>query len=549
MNFVPHFNFFGVDAKQIPCIVGEGAPTAETEGAVGCFYMDTLTGKVYKCVSDNNGGCAWVDTEDFVDYISANSNTPVVLGQNNTKEVKLLGAADTEYSYSVLSETIRSYKDATITAVNYTEQPYLYGKSYVKNADAPSAWSSSYIELVFDNLCGGMEYVICIDSRKAGTEFNTMYVVLYDNVYNVINSPSDSSYYWNYNQDNGWSLNFIMPEGKTKLNVRLYRGGKITFDNIYINRANSDGKYHTDRAEVYGTFTGEHIISAPQKGCEISTTPECNAEIIINRANTQSVNGYTPDKNGNIRVPASRFSGKKMVCFGDSITGNYSAPTDYPSVIAEMTGMTVYNCGFGGCRMAIHSLVNFDAFSMCRLADAIVSGDFTVQDNAVAAGADIANLQEHLNTLKTMDWASVDYISIAYGTNDIQGGVGIDNAEIALNRNTYIGAFRYSIKKIMTAYPHIKILVMTPMYRFYTDTGEDSDSTLYGGDKHFVDWVDALIEASKEMKLPCIDMYRTLCINKYNRGLYFPYNDGTHPNSIGRKVIGEKVAARMSAEF
>jgi hypothetical protein len=51
MNFVKSFNIFGVDATQISCIKGEGIPTSLTEGDVGCLYMDTDSGKVYKCVS------------------------------------------------------------------------------------------------------------------------------------------------------------------------------------------------------------------------------------------------------------------------------------------------------------------------------------------------------------------------------------------------------------------------------------------------------------------------------------------------------------------
>lgn len=49
MNYVKHLNLFGVEAKQIPCITGNGAPTTATEGAVGCLYMDTQTGEMYKC--------------------------------------------------------------------------------------------------------------------------------------------------------------------------------------------------------------------------------------------------------------------------------------------------------------------------------------------------------------------------------------------------------------------------------------------------------------------------------------------------------------------
>lgn len=62
MNYVQSFNLFGVDAKQIPSITGSGAPTTKTEGAVGCFYMDTASENkdVYKCTAVANGAYTWV---------------------------------------------------------------------------------------------------------------------------------------------------------------------------------------------------------------------------------------------------------------------------------------------------------------------------------------------------------------------------------------------------------------------------------------------------------------------------------------------------------
>ena len=59
MNYVKHLSFCGVEAKEIPCIQGEGAPTNATEGAVGCLYMNTLNGDVYKCTAVNDGVYTW----------------------------------------------------------------------------------------------------------------------------------------------------------------------------------------------------------------------------------------------------------------------------------------------------------------------------------------------------------------------------------------------------------------------------------------------------------------------------------------------------------
>ena len=49
MNFVESLRMFHVDAKEIPCVTGKGAPTEKTLGAPGVLYMDTDTGDLYKC--------------------------------------------------------------------------------------------------------------------------------------------------------------------------------------------------------------------------------------------------------------------------------------------------------------------------------------------------------------------------------------------------------------------------------------------------------------------------------------------------------------------
>ena len=61
MNYVNSFDLFGVPAKQIPATPGSGAPTTSTEGAVGCLYMDTDTGNLYKCTAVADGVYTWVE--------------------------------------------------------------------------------------------------------------------------------------------------------------------------------------------------------------------------------------------------------------------------------------------------------------------------------------------------------------------------------------------------------------------------------------------------------------------------------------------------------
>lgn len=66
MNYVDALKLFGVEAKEIPCIKGNGAPP-DTEGAVGCLYMDTDTGDVYKRTED--GWDAFVTEAKITEYV------------------------------------------------------------------------------------------------------------------------------------------------------------------------------------------------------------------------------------------------------------------------------------------------------------------------------------------------------------------------------------------------------------------------------------------------------------------------------------------------
>ncbi len=50
MNYVKHHNILGVEAKEIPCIVGTGAPD-NTINKIGLLYMNQSTGEIYKCAA------------------------------------------------------------------------------------------------------------------------------------------------------------------------------------------------------------------------------------------------------------------------------------------------------------------------------------------------------------------------------------------------------------------------------------------------------------------------------------------------------------------
>lgn len=244
------------------------------------------------------------------------------------------------------------------------------------------------------------------------------------------------------------------------------------------------------------------------------------------------------------------LEGKTIVCFGDSITGNYSYGDNYPGEIEQATGAKVYSVGFGGCRMELlnNDVDHTNPFSMVELADAIVSGTWTDQETYAAGIA--RNLACRLAILETIDFDDVDIITIAYGTNET--GYPQDDENDPFNKYTYAGATRYAVKKLLDNYPHLRIVLLTPIYRMRTDQTPPVDSDEYENPSthlKLTDNVQTLIDVGHEMKIPTIDLYYTLGINKWNWLEYFSAGDGTHPNSFGRKCLGRRIAGEMIRLF
>ena len=241
-------------------------------------------------------------------------------------------------------------------------------------------------------------------------------------------------------------------------------------------------------------------------------------------------------------------TGKKVVCMGDSITEN----GDYPVRLATLTGATVTNCGFGGSRLAF-STGDYAYLSFHKLADYIASGDYTELTAACArlAGSPVFDDNTAIAArLAAVDWSTVDYLIAEYGTNDygspdVPLGVATDTTGV-----TFRGAINYAVNKICTAYPNIKILFVSPMFRSRYNSGDGNDSDTYANSRgaYLIDFVNAMQEMAAINKMPCIDMYRTSGVNKYTAPTLL--SDGLHPVAgIGYQRVAEKVAAGLNANW
>lgn len=285
------------------------------------------------------------------------------------------------------------------------------------------------------------------------------------------------------------------------------------------------------------------------------TTHSPAAVVTVNQELTESTKdqlAFRPEikvsaENLNIDLADKPLSGKTVALFGDSLIGMYRDFTGVQAYVAGATGATVHNVGFGGCRMSVHPSSGYAAFSMWALAKAIAENDWATQDAQASSGS--SYFPEQVALLKSLDFNKVDIAVIHYGTNDFAagGGVTVDNESDHDDYNTLCGALRYSIEKLLTAYPKLRIYISLPVFRFWDESGVVSYSDTYTRYGHtLVDFCEALRGVAAEYKLPVIDGYNGLGVNALNATVFL--SDGTHHTVDGRERFGRFIGASLTAQ-
>ena len=450
--------------------------------------------------------------------------TPYTLTED-VDEILLQGSGS--YTYTVQSDTLFDF-DVLGGSTNMATVSYEDG-FYKLKAGSASAWYQTYIDITITGLEIGTTYNFMVDSRGAtydtSNHITPGHWVLYDGNNQVVATRG--------NTETVGLFTYPFTASTTNARVRWYPSNNnyyssgVSVGNVrafYINKSGTTE--HTEIISLSGSFTDKYSLYSVPSGATITSTP--------------SINVYSVPQSGSGSLP---LKGKKIVVFGDSIIGMVRGDTSPTAYIANYTGATVYNVGFGGCRMSTHPSNGYAAFSMWALAQAIATNDWTAQEAQKGSGSDY--FPEQLAVLRGIDFNTVDYVVIHYGTNDFGGGVAIGQNSAATVTNTICGATRYSIETLLTAYPKLRIFISLPIFRFWDVSGTTVYSDTYTNSQNntLVQVVEAIRMVAQEYNLSIIDNYYGLGINKVDAADYL--SDGTHLTPIGRQYFGEYIGANI----
>lgn len=307
---------------------------------------------------------------------------------------------------------------------------------------------------------------------------------------------------------------------------------------------------------AYAFLDGDnYILSRSDNGAGldgfVATAPANTAKLVLNDKGGKDSYygepsiGYKVSVLEGMGLVSSKLNGKIMVNFGDSIWGMGQGAVGISGQIAKKTGATVHNCGMNNTKMSDTGNRPYnDVFCLANLADAIVSGDYTTQDYQIQN--DPTNIPPQapnvIADLKALDFSTVNYVTISLGTNDWAANQPLDNAQNTKDKSCIGSALRYSIEKILTAFPQALIVIISTTYRAkkvgesWVDVGANTAGyTLQDINQKYA-------EIADEYHLKFIDDYN-IGLNNYTTAVYT--TDGLHPNVGGWEFIAENISSRL----
>lgn len=510
MNYVKNFNFYGVEAKEIPCITGEGAPTETTEGAVGCLYMNA-NGNLYKCTSADGGVFVWEETvgQSYVDdalknqssvnynakYLHLDLTTKkkcIVNIPSNDTEIKLWHSGKNmlkKFAARTMGGiTVSVDEDGTLTldgTVSYgtgANTSFILTTASLDNIPFDKSkiyWASIWFDTPAPHTAG---YIMFRVKNEDGVNFMSASVT----------ASETSNYKWYQN---------TVAETTEKLStgeIYLYNVPNGTvFDNwklkVQLEQADSaSGVYDVPSLVTYtlpvenGKATKEF---AELSGYNYFTT---NADVLNLSTTTQ--------------VPTQSWLGKRWAAFGDSITYKAADSTAlrYHDIVAQELGLSVIN--YGRATTGYSTTGN------------VADGEFYTRMSNIAPDA-------------------FDFMTIMGSCNDF-GVINRGEKELGTytdtGTETVCGCINTTIDKFYELAPlkRLGIITMLPTYSYGPDLITKAPIA--------ENYVNAVIQICKSRGIPCLDLYHCSGLRPWVaevKNAFFHDGDGIHPNDKGVKFI------------
>ena len=252
------------------------------------------------------------------------------------------------------------------------------------------------------------------------------------------------------------------------------------------------------------------------------------------------------DENGQMVITDA----SNIVLFGNApFADDRNSSDSLANLIAKETGANVYNCSISGSYLAAQEL-NFDPtvaamdayclYWLVNLATGAPIDNYYVQAAEQLGDKTPADAEEVINTLKTLDFNTIDTVAIMYDATDYLLGNPMYNDDNPTDPTQFTGNLEASLDVLQSLYPQIRIIVMSPTYAYAVDENGDyvsSDMYIYNNRDVLSTYV---IKECYSANLHSVSFMDNLygSITEDNAKEYL--TDNLHLNVKGRKLIAKR---------
>lgn len=229
-----------------------------------------------------------------------------------------------------------------------------------------------------------------------------------------------------------------------------------------------------------------------------------------------------------------------ILCLGNEPFSEDTSDEGLAGQIASLGNCEVINAAFPDsqvtCENATYSTDSLDEmddiFNLFYVSYAISIDDYTSLATVASAHEDetYANAVE---ALENTDFDTVDIIAIMYDGIDYRYGMSMQNPDLPEELTTYVGSLYNSFLLLREAYPHIRIVFLSP---YYAEYDEESSRTTDLGNGTLVDYFQWAYDTCGSSGISFIDNYYG-SINENNFEEYLV--DGESLNLDGRIKIAD----------
>lgn len=229
-----------------------------------------------------------------------------------------------------------------------------------------------------------------------------------------------------------------------------------------------------------------------------------------------------------------------IILMGDSIVANDYVGEEINEILTRELREEVFNAGFGGTCISNHNVEFYDtngteSLSLEALASSIVTGDFTVQMEAIHRAGLFEYYEERLKTISQLDFNRAHTLIIEHCANDYVLQISPQQVGETLKK---------AITLLKEEYPTLHIVVSSPTYCYIEKDGERlyCDTTELGP-YVLEEYVLEEEKVCKELDVVFVDNYHQNVITRETMDAY--YLDGLHLNEVGRQFMADNILAAL----